>query len=265
MSLVTDVKLTISNSIRYMPLLKNLVLRDIKKKYRSAILGYAWCVLNPLFMMLIMTAIFSGMFQRNISNYPVYFFTGRMMYVFVVNGANSILRSITGNSGLLRKARIPYYIFPLSNFISQLVDLLFTLIAFCIVLIFTQTPLSYHVVAFPFVVFQAGLFALGLGLCLSVINVFVRDTDYVYSVLTIAWMYLTPMFYPLEDLSPFMQNLIGYGNPLYYYIKQVRDIFLYHHWPDPQMVVLGLGAGILILLLGVFIYNKNKNSLILYL
>ena len=265
MSLLKSAKLTLNNSIRYFPLLKNLVLRDIKKKYRSAILGYAWCILNPLFMMLIMTAVFSGIFQRNISNYPVYFFTGRMMYVFIVNGANNILRSITGNSGLLRKARIPYYIFPLSSFISQIVDLLFTLIAFCLVLLFTRTPLSHHVIAFPFVVFQAGLFALGLGLCLSVVNVFVRDTDYVYSVFTVAWMYLTPLFYPIEDLSPFMQNLIGYGNPLYYYIKQVRDVFLYHQWPDPQMITLGLTAGVVILSIGMFLYQKAKNNLIMYL
>lgn len=265
MSLLTSAKLVINNNIRHLPLLKNLVLRDIKKKYRSAFLGYAWCVLNPLFMMLIMTAVFSGIFQRNISNYPVYFFTGRMMYVYIVNGANNLLRSITGNSGLLRKARIPYYIFPLSSFFSQLVDLMFTMVAFCIVLLFTRTPVTYHVVALPFIILQAGLFMLGLGLCLSVINVFVRDTDYVYSVITIAWMYLTPMFYPLEDLSPIMQKLIGYGNPLYYYIKQVRDIFLYHQWPDPQMVLLGIIAGIALLLFGMLIYQKSKNSLILYL
>lgn len=146
---LSAMKLTIKNGIRYLPLLKNLIGRELKRKYRTSVLGYAWCVLNPLLMMLIMTAVFSRMFHYSISNFPVYVFCGRMMYSFVNGGAGTIMHSILSNGSLMRKTRIPYYIFPAASFSTSFVDLIFTLVAFALVLLFTQTPLSIHVLAFP--------------------------------------------------------------------------------------------------------------------
>lgn len=258
------IRLTVRNGIRYLPLLKNLIARELKKKYRSTVLGYAWCVLNPLFVMLIMTAVFSNMFRNSIANYPVYLFCGRMIYSFVTGGAGGILRSIRGNGSLMRKTRIPYYIFPMSSFCSAMVDFLFTLIAFALVLLFTRTPLSIHVAAFPAVVLQMAMFTFGLGMLLAVCNVFVQDIAYLYNIFTVAWMYLTPMFYPLESLSEPMQQLISTFNPLYYYIAQMRSIFLDHAWPDGRLLALGFAAGGVLLVIGLMAYSKAKNTLILY-
>lgn len=262
--LLTSARLTISNGIRYLPLLRNLIARELKKKYRSSVLGYAWCVLNPLFMMLIMTVVFSRMFTNSIPNFPVYLFCGRMMYTFIVSGANSIMHSIESNGSLMRKTRIPYYIFPTASFASAFVDLLFTLVAFALVLLFTKTPVSIHVLAFPAVLLEASFFTFGLGLLLAIANVFVRDTNYLYAAFTTAWMYLTPLFYPLSALPEFMQSLISTYNPLYYYITLVRAIFLDHVWPDGTMMLSGLGIGAVMLALGLLAYNKAKNNLILY-
>lgn len=260
----TAVKLTVTNGIRFLPLLKNLIARELKKKYRTTVLGYAWCVLNPLFVMIIMTVVFSNMFRNNISNYPVYLFCGRMMYSFVTGGAGSIMRSIRSNGSLMRKTRIPYYVFPVSSFCSAFVDLLFTLIAFALVLLFTRTPVSIHVVAFPLVVLEASLFTFGLGMLLAICDVFVQDTAYLYSIFTVAWMYLTPMFYPLESLSAPVQHLISTYNPLYYYIAQTRTIFLDHAWPNGTQLLLGFGIGLVFLVLSLMAYNKAKKNLILY-
>ncbi|MGN1367921.1 MAG: ABC transporter permease [Aristaeellaceae bacterium] len=260
----TSLRLTVTNGVKYLPLLKNLIARELKKKYRNTVLGYAWCVLNPLLVMLIMTAVFSNMFRKDIANFPVYLFCGRMIYSFATGGAGNILRSIRGNSSLMRKTRIPYYVFPLSSFCSAMVDFLFTLIAFALVLLFTRTPLSIHVVAFPLVVLETAVFTFGLGMLLAVCNVYIKDVSYLYSVFTVAWMYLTPMFYPLEALSEPMQHLISTYNPLYYYISQMRAIFLDHAWPDGRMVLLGCAAGAVLLVASLLSYNKAKNTLILY-
>ena len=261
---LTAARLAVNNGIRYFPLLRNLISRELKKKYRTSVLGYAWCVLNPLFMMLIMTVVFSRMFTNSIPNFPVYLFCGRMMYTFVIGGASSIMHSIDSNGSLMRKTRIPYYIFPAASFASAFVDLLFTLVAFALVLLFTQTPLSIHVLAFPVIVAQASLFTFGMGLLLAIANVFVHDTSYLYAAFTTAWMYLTPLFYPLSALPEWMQSLISAYNPLYYYIAQTRAIFLDHVWPDAAMLLLGFGAGAFMLALGLLAYNKAKNTLILY-
>ena len=82
----TAIRLTVTNGVKYLPLLKNLIARELKKKYRTTVLGYAWCVLNPLLVMLIMTVVFSNMFRNNIANYPVYLFCGRMMQELLDGG-----------------------------------------------------------------------------------------------------------------------------------------------------------------------------------
>ncbi len=260
----TTVRLTVSNGIKYLPLLKNLIARELKKKYRSTILGYTWCVLNPLFVMLIMTSVFSHMFRNSIDNYPVYLFCGRMVYTLVTGGAAGILHSIRANGSLMRKTRIPYYIFPVASFCSAMVDFFFTLIAFSLVLLFTHTPLSIHLLALPLVIMQTAVFTFGLGMLLAIFNVFVHDIAYLYNIFTVAWMYLTPLFYPLESLSKPMQHLISTFNPLSYYITQMRTIFLDHMWPDERLMFLGSAAGGVLVIISLLAYGKAKNTLILY-
>lgn len=263
-AMVNKMKLTFSNGIKYLPLLKNLISRELKKKYRTSVLGYAWCVLNPLLMMLIMTVVFSSMFKNSIQNFPVYMFCGRMVYSFVTGGAGDIMRSLQSNGSLMRKTRIPYYIFPLASFSSAFVDLLFTLVAFALVLLFTGTPVSIHMIAFPVVVLQMALFTLGLGLMLAIANVFIRDTHYLYAVFTVGWMYLTPLFYPLEALSETMQYVIRTYNPLYGFIVQTRAIFLDNAWPEASLIAGGFAWGAVFLCLGLLAYVKAKNNIILY-
>ena len=259
-----SVRLTVRNGLRYVPLLENLIQRELKKKYRKNILGYVWCILNPLLVMLIMTVVFSRMFRNDIDNYPVYLFTGRMVFGFVIGGAGNVMRSIVSNGSLMRKTRIPYYVFPLSSFFSSAVDFLFNLVAFFIVLLFTQTPVSIHIAAFPVVILEMGLFTLGLGMILAVINIYVRDIDYVWAVATVALTYLTPMFYPIEALSETVGNLIMRFNPLYGYIQQTRMIFLDHAFAPWGLVLRGFLLGFLLLAVGCVMYNKTKNTIILH-
>ena len=96
---------------QYKDLIKELVSRDIKLKYRRSFLGYVWSVLNPLLIMIVMTVVFSAMFDRNIENYPVYLLIGRSLYDFMTASTNGAMGSVTGNASLLKKTYIPKYIF----------------------------------------------------------------------------------------------------------------------------------------------------------
>lgn len=260
----TRVSLTVKNFIRYLPLLGNLITRELKKKYRRSMLGYVWCVLNPLLVMLIMNFVFSHMFSNSIANFPVYLFSGRMMYSFITDATGAMERSILTNGSLMRKTRIPYYVFPLSSFCTSVVNFGFTLIAFVLVLLFTGTGVSLHVVSFPLVLAQMFLFAFGFGLFLAQANVFVRDVNYLYAVFIVGWMYLTPLFYPLSSLPETMQYLITYFNPACYYIDQTRAIFVDHMWPGVGAMLRGTTAGIVMLILGLVSYGRAKDKLILY-
>lgn len=256
--------LTWTNGMRYMPLLKNLISRELKKKYRQSVLGYIWCVLNPLLVMIIMSIVFSRVFKNSIENFPVYLFAGRMMFSFVTDCSGMMLHSIVMNGQLMRKTRIPYYVFPLSAMGCSVVNFLFQLVAFIIVLVFTGTWPSIHTVAFPLVCLEMFGFSFGFGMLLAVAEIYARDTNYLFAVLTTAWMYLTPLFYPITVLPELMQKLISWFNPAYYYVHMARSIFLDHAWPDPMMLLKGGIAAVLFTGLGLIVYTKAKKQMILY-
>lgn len=259
-----SLSLLVRNVIRYIPLLGNLISRELKKRYRRSILGYIWCVLSPLLVMLIMNFVFSNMFHNNIQNFPVYLFAGRMFFSFITDSTSSMSRSIVSNGALMRKTKIPYYIFPTASFASGVVNFLFTLAAFVIVLFMTQTRITIHVLAFPLVLVETFLFSYGLGLFLSQANTFIRDVNYIYNVFTTGWMYLTPLFYPMEMLPDYVQRVIANFNPAYVYIQQARQIFLYNQWPSPELILQGSLFACVFLLLGLVAYVKCRDKLILY-
>ncbi len=264
LSFSQKVHLTVKNGIHYFPLLKNLVSRELKNKYRQSLLGYVWCVLNPLLIMIIMTIVFSRMFRNNIENFPVYLFAGRMMFSFVTDSVGAVMRSIVRNGQLMRKTRIPYYVFPLSAMGSSIVNFLFQLLAFALVLIGTGTSISIHVISFPLICLEMFMFSFGFGLILATLNIYIRDTDYMYAVLTTAWIYLSALFYPLEALPETVQFLISRFNPAYYFIDMSRTVFLYHAWPSGEMLLRGGIVGVLFLVASLCVYNKVKKNMILY-
>ena len=259
-----NLQLAVRNAIRYIPLLQNLISRELKKKYRTSVLGYAWCVLNPLCVMLILNFVFSRMFRNNIQNFPVYLFAGRMMFSFITDSTNGLCRSIVNNGSLMRKTRVPYYIFPLANFSTSVINFGFSLIAFALVLIFTGTPITIHILSFPVVLLGMFMFSFGLGLFLAQANTFIRDVHYAYSVFITAWTYLSPIFYPLENLPETLQYIITHFNPAYFYMQQSRMIFLYNQWPSGELMLTGLLCGALFLLFGLVSYARSKENLILY-
>lgn len=254
----------IKNCIRYFPLLQNLISRNLKKKYRRSVLGYIWCVLNPLMVMLIMNFVFSEMFRSKIDNFPVYLFAGRMMFFFITGSTQSMATSILANGSLMRKTRVPYHIFTLANFCSQIVDFGFSLIAFAIVLLITKTPITIHIIAFPLVVGEMFLFTYGLGMLLAQANTFVRDVGYVYGLITTAWMYLTPIFYSVEIMPAKAHFVITHFNPAYAYLQMSRLVFLYHQWPTRNLLLAGFGWGVLMTVIGLTAYVRSKDKLILY-
>lgn len=249
----------------YKDLVGQLVSRDIKIKYRRSVLGYVWSVLNPLMIMMVMVIVFSTMFKRSIDNFPVYLLTGQIMFNFMNTSTHQAMNSIVGNASLLKKTYVPKYIFTLSKITSGLVDFVFSLGALLIVMVFTKTTFSWHIVLFPFIAVQLYIFCVGLGLILAEATVFFRDIQYIYSVITTAWLYLTPMFYPITALPEKLQYVISHFNPMYYYIEQFRDIILYGQIPELRLVVGGILIAFAVLVIGIWRFLKKQDDFILYI
>ena len=255
----------LKNSWQYRDLLKQLVLRDIKLKYRRSFLGYLWSVLNPLLIMIVMTIVFSTMFRRNIENFPVYLFTGQIMFNFMNTSTHQAIFSITGNSALLKKTYVPKYIFTVSKITSGLVDFFFSLGALLIVMIVTRARFTPYLLLIPFVAFQLYLFCVGLGMFLAQANVFFRDIQYIYNAVTTAWSYLTPIFYPIDLLPDHVVWAVKHLNPMYFYVGQFRDIVYYGRLPGHMIILAGCVTAVLMIVIGVKSFLKTQNDFILYI
>ena len=250
---------------KYRDLLKQLVSRDIKLKYRRSWLGYVWSVLNPLLIMVVMTIVFSTMFSRNIANFPVYLFCGQLLFNFMNTSTHQAIFSITGNGALLKKTYVPKYIFTLSKITSGMVDLVFSLGALVIVIAVTRAPVPWYALLAPFVIVQLYVFCVGLGLFLAQANVFFRDIQYIYNAVTTAWMYLTPIFYPIEALPEQISWIIRHFNPMYFYVGQFRDLIYYGRMPGAGIAAAGWITAALMLIIGIWSFSRSKDRFILYI
>ncbi len=255
----------INTFMKYKDLLFQLVSRDIKLKYRRSFLGYLWSVLNPLFVMLIMTIVFSTMFSRNIQNFPVYLFTGKMLFDFLSTSTNQAMTSVTGNAALLKKTYVPKYIFTLSKVTSCMIDLLFSFGALLIVMLCTRATVYKTFWLFPLVVVQIYIFCCGLGFFLAEFNVFFRDVQYIYHAVITAWMYLTPIFYPVESLPENLSFVVKVLNPLYYYVAQFRDLVYYGQLPEPRVFFGGWILAFVMLAFGLLMFKRKQDDFILYI
>lgn len=258
-------KFRIKMLLKYRYLLLLLVERDIKLKYRRSVLGYIWSVLNPLLTMLIMMLVFSHMFGKKIENFPVYLICGQILFSFMRESCTHAMNSIVGNAALLKKVYVPKYIFTLAKVTSSLVNLLFSLGALLIVMVITKVPLTWNSLLIVIPIAELYIFCIGLGLFLAQANVFFRDVANIWSVVTLAWMYLTPVFYSIDDLSPTLRYWIPKLNPMYIYITQFRDFILSGGWTWTVLIWRGLIISLLLLVIGLWTFTRNKDKFILYI
>lgn len=250
---------------RYRDLLKLLVTKNVKLKYRRSWLGYVWSILNPLLIMIVMTIVFSSMFRYNIENFPVYLFCGQLLFNYMNTSTNQAIFSIIDNAALLKKTYVPKYMFTLARITSGLVDLLFSLGALVLVLIATQARVTWYALLFPFVLVQLYVFCVGLGLFLAQASVFFKDTQFIYNAVTTAWLYLTPIFYPLEALPAGIQWCITHLNPMYFFIGQFRAFVYSGTMPELYLIISGCVAAVAMLLLGMWRFMRSKDRFILYI
>ena len=255
----------IQELLAYQDLLKLLVSRNIKLKYRRSFLGYLWSVLNPLLIMVVMTVVFSTMFSRNIDNFPVYLFCGQLLFNFMNTSTHQALFAITSNAPLLKKTYVPKYIFVLSKITSGLVDCVFSLGALLIVIIFTGAKITGWALLFPMVFLQLYVFCVGLGLFLAQANVFFRDSQFIYNAVTTAWMYLTPIFYPIEALPDYVAWIIKHLNPMYCYVGQFRDLVYYGRFPGPAILAAGCLMALGMMAVGMWCFRRSEDRFILYI
>lgn len=248
---------------KYRFLLHQLVGRDFKTKYKRSVLGVLWSFLNPLLTMLVQYLVFSTLFQSDIPNYPAYLLSGIVCFGYFSDTVNQCMVSITGNATLITKVYLPKYILPLSKSLSSGINLLLSLIPLLVVLLLTGERLTVSILLLPFGLGCLFFFCLGMGMLLATSMVFFRDTQFLWGIASMLWMYLTPIFYP-ESIIPAHLMTLYKMNPLYHIIRFVRVILIDGVSPEPKAYLLCLIACVLPLLLGLWTFKRSQNKFILY-
>jgi len=262
--MVRELLKEIAEVARYRELLKNLVLRDLKVRYRRSVLGFVWVMLNPLLMMLVLSVIFSEIFKVSTKNYTVYLLSGIIMWNFFAQSTGITVHAFLANRDLIKKVYIPRSIFPLSVLLSALVNFVFSLVPLIVIMVATGTPVSMNFYFVPFCLALVFVFSFGVALVLSTLTVFFHDIVYIYDVLLLAWMYATPVFYPASIVPERFRVLLDM-NPMYHLLTLFRGgLYL----TTPAMLVqaaYGLLFSAGSLLIGSLIYIRLKDRLVYYL
>ncbi|MCL2136537.1 MAG: ABC transporter permease [Coriobacteriia bacterium] len=251
--------------------LSSLVSKDFKLKYRRSILGVVWSVLNPLLMMMVMSAVFIYIFRGDETTqpYPVYLILGTTLFSLMSSSTSSGASSILNSASLIKKIRINKMIFPFEKVLFELVNFALSLVAVVIVLVFFRVRLTLNLVFIPLLLFYVTLFCAGLALLLSALAVFFTDIIYLWGVILTAWTYATPLFYPVLSLDPTIQALMRF-NPMYHYVTFFRSIIMCGYdalaWQTPSLGdnLYCLGFGLITLVAGVLVFKATEKRFILF-
>lgn len=249
---------------RYSFLLKQLIHRDFKTKYQASVLGVFWSFLNPLLSMTVYLIVFSLIFRSNIEYFPAYLLTGIVLFNYFSESTSQGLNSIVVNRALITKVYMPKMIYPLAKVLSSAVNLLISFIPMFIVMLVTGVPFHKSLLLLPLVVVFLVCFCLGMTLILSTLNVFFRDTQFLWGVLITVWNFLTPIFYP-ETIIPAAFRTVYHMNPLYQIVYFMRCITVGGVSPTPLTYLYCCLAAFIPLAIGLYVFRKQQDRFVIYL
>lgn len=248
----------------YQFMLKQLVNRDFKTKYKRSVLGMFWSLLNPLLTMVVQYIVFSTVFRGNVRNFPVYLLSGSILFNFFTESVGGGLSSIVGNASLITKVNAPKYIYPVTKVLSTSINLVISMLPMLAVVLITGEKINKAYLLIPFVAFCLLLFAMGMTLILSSLMVFFRDVQFLWSIISLLWLYATPLFYP-ASIIPEKFHFILAANPMYHYVTFFRSILLDYTSPALIEYVFCLGFSIIFCVIGGIIFNRTEKKFVLYL
>lgn len=244
-------------------ILRSLVSKDFKLKYRRSALGVLWSVLNPLLMMIVLTAVFSTVFRFQIENFALYLILGQTLFGLMSDATSGAMSSIIDSASLIKKIRINKILFPLEKVAFALVNFVISLIAVVAVMVFFQVVPTLNLLFLPLLLLYVFAFSLGLGLLIAALSVFFRDVMHLWSVVLTAWTYATPLFYPIEILPDFLAPLMQF-NPMYHYVTYFREIALWGMTPSFEQNLICIGFAAAALVLGYVVFRAKEKKFILY-
>lgn len=244
-------------------LFEELVKRDFKKKYKRTVLGMLWSVLAPLMQLLVMKIVFTQFFGRNMEHYTTYLFCGTLVFAYFNESTSQGMSSLMSNSSIFTKVNVPKYLFLFSKNIQTLINFGLTLLVFFFLCILDGVTFTWLFLLLVYPICCLVLFNIGVGLILSALFVFFRDIQYLWTIFTQLLMYMSAIFYTIDQYSETVQCLFLL-NPIYLFIRYFRKIVIDGTVPSVEFHLLMMLYTVAALGIGCLIYKKNNTKFLYY-
>jgi len=244
---------------QYRELVWQLIRRDVITRYKRSILGVVWTMLNPLGTMLILTIVFSQIFH-SVEGYPVFVLSGLITWNFFSQTTTAALNQNVWGGSLLHKIYLPRTAFTVSAIGTGLVNLLISLVPLCLIMIITHHSFHTAMLFLPVSILILAAFALGVGLLFSTLALYFPDVVEMFHIGLTAWMYLTPIIYPVDIIPEEFNIFVVQINPMYYLVELFRLPVYEGVLPSPSILAIGFGFAIGFLLLGWLVFTWKANE-----
>ncbi|MFD1884903.1 acyltransferase family protein [Paenibacillus wenxiniae] len=244
---------------RYREMLRNMILKDLRTRYKGSMLGFLWTFMNPLLMLCIYTAVFSFIMKANIPHFPLFILIGLLPWNFFSQSITGGSRSMIHHADLMKKLYFPRAIIPLSVVGSNLINYLFTLMILIPALWLDGISLTPALISFPVVLILQTLLILPIVMVASLATVYFRDLEHILGVMMLVGFYLTPILFPLSFIPAAYRWLFEY-NPMTTIVQAYREMFLYGQWPQIDLLwpIFLIVCGVNVIVFVVFaLLQKN--------
>lgn len=240
----------------YREMIVSLVKRDLKGRYKGSVLGFLWTFLNPLLQLAVYTMVFSTIMRSGIEDYYLFLFVALIPWIFFSTSLTGGAGCILAQQDMVKKIYFPREVLPVSYVTSQFVNMLLSFIVVFAVLIFAQYSLSPGaLLCLPVVMLVEFVLALGFTMVMSAATVYIRDLEYILGILTMAWQFLTPVMYSIEQV-PEKVRWIFWFNPMTYVITAYRDVLYEGKMPRLETLLSAAVIGIVMLAVGWAVFAR---------
>jgi lipopolysaccharide transport system permease protein len=252
---------TVAALFQYRQLLKNLVLKDLKLKYRGSVLGFVWSLLNPLLLIGVYTVAFKYILQTSVEGFVFYLMLGILAWTFFANASMMGAGSIVDNGGLLKSVFFPRAILPVATVLFNFAQYLLTALVFLpLLLVIYRVPLAWPMLLYPvFLVLQL-LFTIGVVLMLATATAFFRDVRHFLEIGLAALFWLTPIVYQIDQIKNPLLHRVILMTPMSPYVVAYQTIFFHRQWPDLLVWALAIGYPILTVTAGTLLMLAHEDK-----
>ncbi len=247
---------------RHRELIFSLAAKDLKARYKNAVIGFGWTLLSPLAMMVIFVLVFRLVFRIRIENYPVFLLSGLFPWTFFTASVSEATTSIVSNANLIKKTYFPREVIPISVTLAKLINFLLSLIILFAFILIYKISFTVMILWLPVIILIQLILAIGVSLIVSSLHVCYRDIRYLMEILLMLWFYATPVVYSLDMVrEPLIKRHLFHLynlNPMVGVISSYHKILLYGERPDLVSLGLSLLISLIILIIGFFIFRKYE-------